>query len=95
MTTQKTEPLMKIPIPNPKAIRNYFYEYVLIACTAAVVTLFFMLNDLNKYIRGNMDKEINNATNAIDKNSELLKQIISERHYFKGTFIDTSFINEK
>lgn len=54
---------------KPSALRKYFFEFVVMALTAAVVYQEFRITDLNKYIRENcLTKNV--SYNTKNKNNE-------------------------
>ncbi|HEX7904822.1 MAG TPA: hypothetical protein VF487_13180 [Chitinophagaceae bacterium] len=66
-----------IETPKPSQIRKYIFEYVVIFLAAAVVTLFYMFMDLNKYIREDMVRLNIETKEAIIKNNQTLSELIT------------------
>ena|SRR5690349_9708159 len=94
----ETEILNPLPmeIPKPSMIRNYLYEYVLIAFAAVIVTLFTIFMNLNKYVRDQLVNTIENSTKATERTNEYLQQLVNQRRYFKGDRIEAdTFYNQK
>lgn len=69
--------IVKAEITEAKAmgLRKYFYEYVVIALTIAVMTLFGLYYNLNNFIIHTYNETLNHSSNVIDKNSEVLQTV--------------------
>lgn len=63
---------MNLDEKSAKGMRQYFYEYVVIALVMAVVVLFYQANELNKFIRERM-------TSVIESNTAVMQNIHNER----------------
>lgn len=60
-------------IAKPSHVRKYLNEYALIVLTMAVITLFKMNLDTNKFIREELRELVIKATVQIETNNSLLK----------------------
>lgn len=67
------------------SLRKYFYEYVVIALCAAVVSLSLMYNNLNNFIRDTMSKQEIEQTKVIERNTDAFNTFIiqSAKNYNK------------
>lgn len=63
-----------LEIVQPSKLRVYFFEYAIIALSGAIVTLFFLFNDLNKYIRNTQNKTIIEVTDALNRSTNVIIQ---------------------
>lgn len=70
-------------IPKPSAIRNYLYEYVLIALVLATSTMFYMWVDLNKYVRTDMLQMNNQEQQTIRDNTNVMQQFMNYERFNK------------
>jgi ATP-dependent protease HslVU (ClpYQ) peptidase subunit len=66
---------------TPTKLRQYFLEYVVIGLTGAVITLFLMFNDLNKYIRNTQDETLNKVSKSLDNSTNSINQFLSTQKY--------------
>lgn len=65
-------PLPEITEAKAKGLRNFFYEYVIIALTIAVITLFGLYYNQNSFILHLMSDTISRNTTVIERNNDYL-----------------------
>ena len=68
-------------IPNPSKLRNYLYEYVLIALFLFVTTLFYMYVKMNDKIIEVMTKQINDNSEVMKQNTNALNQYLNFQRF--------------
>lgn len=68
-------------IPKPSSIRNYLYEYVLIGLTIAVSTVFYMLVDLQKFVRNDVIQLNVQQGQTIKDNTNALQQFMNFQRF--------------
>lgn len=68
-------------IPKPSAIRNYLYEYILIALVVATVTIFYMFLDQTKFIRDHLIKQIEQNNEVMKTNADALNQYMNWKRF--------------
>jgi hypothetical protein len=61
-------------IVKPTSLRQYIYEYAIIALAVAVITLFKMYIDMNGFIRNELRDIVIKSTVTIEANNALLKE---------------------
>lgn len=66
---------MEISQKTATGVRKYFYEYVVIALTIAVITLFSMYISMNKFITTELLKNSTQMVEALQRNSDILQII--------------------
>jgi hypothetical protein len=78
---------------KPSLLRKYIYEYALIALTACVVFLFLAFNDLNGYIRKELQKDRQEMIRTIEQNTNVIDQfnLIQRSNFLKGNYEKISF----
>lgn len=60
--------------PKPSALRNYLYEYALLALCSVVIALSFAVKSLYNTVIGVKDKQIELYENVIQKNTNTLQE---------------------
>lgn len=76
-----------IQLPDVKTVSNlrkYFIEYSVLGLAASVVTLFYMFNNLNTYIRSELVRNQQIAIEAIKENTESNKSISNDLAVLKS-----------
>lgn len=63
--------------PEPSKMRKYFYEYSIFSLVGAVVFLFYLYADLNKYIREDLTRQNVEQRETLHDVSETMKEIKS------------------
>lgn len=75
---------MNLPVePKPSQLRKYIYEYALCALAGAVITLFLMFNDLNKFVRTDLLEQNLQMQRTIEKNTSVLYQLENQQRFTK------------
>lgn len=59
---------------NPSFFRKYFYEISLTVLAGAIVSLFFIIIDLNNFIRTSLMSDKIEMFKVIDKNTEAINR---------------------
>ena len=67
--------MIAIDEKRASGLRKYFWEYVVLALTAAVIFLFYALSNLNNYIRTDLMQMKIKSEFAIDNNTRVLQEI--------------------
>lgn len=67
---------MNVSDINPGALRKYLYEYVLIALVACVVYLFLIINDLNAFIRDELNQQRIDMIRTVEANSNTINAFL-------------------
>jgi hypothetical protein len=68
---------MQIRTPTPSSLRRYPLEWAIFALSGAVVTLFFMVNDLNKYIRVSLTEQVIMSREAVKEAKQTTELFIN------------------
>jgi ATP-dependent protease HslVU (ClpYQ) peptidase subunit len=66
---------------EPSKFRKYFIEYCIIALAGATVTLFWMFNDLNKYIRQTQTEQLIRVNDALNRSTNVTDQFLNYQRY--------------
>lgn len=61
---------------DPGFLRKYIYEIALIALASAVVTLFLMFNDLNKFIRDSLIQDRTRLEITVENNTKAINEFL-------------------
>ena len=72
---------MKMEVPSPSKLRNYLYEYVLIAFALAIVALFMLYAKLNTKIIDAQTKQLQDNSAIMNRNTEALNQFLNWQRY--------------
>jgi hypothetical protein len=64
-------------VEKPSLLRKYIYEYALIALCGCVVFLFLAFNDLNSYIRKELQKDRVEMIKTIEQNTNAIRDFNS------------------
>lgn len=85
--------MLKDAVSKPSLLRKYIYEYSLVALAGCVVFLFLALNDLNAYIRKEMQKDRQDMIRTIEQNTNAINQfnLIQRSNYLKSRYEKISF----
>ena len=64
---------MEVSEKTAGAFRKYFIEYVVLALTIAVITLFGLYKNLNDFVTNQLMERIQKNTNVIEQNNYIIQ----------------------
>lgn len=74
------------PLPDVKQVSNfrkYMTEYIILALSGALITLFMMFINLNSYIRTDLLQQQIKNTNALEQSTETTKDFLNFQRFQK------------